>query len=61
MTMAFLPPLTSTSRAAEIWSGRSSALRSGTLFSRSRMAWATWSSVSSGEVRGAYDINSRKA
>ena len=55
-TMAFLPPLTSTSRAAEIWRGRSSALRSGTLFSRSRRAWATRVSVASGAVRGALAV-----
>ena len=36
--------------------GRSSALRSGTLFSRSRSAWATRVSVASGAVRGALAV-----
>lgn len=56
MTIAFFPPLTSTSRAAEIWRGRSSDLRSATLFSRSRRAWATRSSVASGADLGALAV-----
>jgi len=56
MTIAFLPPRTSTSRAAEIWRTRSSDLSSGTLFSRSIKAWATWVSISSGEVVGALAV-----
>lgn len=55
-TIAFFPPFTSTSLAAEICRGRSSALSSGTLFSKSTRAWATLVSTSSGGVKGALAV-----
>jgi len=55
-TIAFFPPRTSTSRAADICRGRSSVLSSGTLFSKSTSAWATLVSISSGGVVGALAV-----
>lgn len=55
-TYAFLPPLTSTSLAELICSGRSSDRSSGTFVSRSTSACAIVSSVLSGDVVGALAV-----